>query len=271
MLKLKSIALFLITFQFSISLCFSQGYSLNDFEECKIPEMYSKEWLDFDQSTDKEFIFSLDSGKIQVSKYNYVSHSDYNVPGGKLVGVNEGEWGGGLYYRQRDSTKIIFVNGIKTEDIHPGWFGGLDVPERNPITKVVKDCKLLQSGNVQFIFRFKDSIYFLGGLAHGLNFGSLFTIRCNADSFFITKALDLGDAPAAMCIHGEFIYLAGSKGFYMIDKNLHIQTILDNSFWYGLYPTSVIVLDEQNVFVTIRGGYVKINPENKKIALYKAK
>ena len=233
--------------------------------------MNSKEWFDFNQSTDKEFIFSLDSGKIRVSKYRYVSDTEYDIPSGKLIGVNMGEWGGGLYYRQRDSTKIIFVNGKRSEDIHPGWFGGLDVPESNPITKVVKDCKLLQSGNVQFIFRFKDSIYFLGGLAHGLNFGSLFSLRCKVDSFFITKALDLGDAPSAMCIHGDFIYLAGSKGFYIIDRSLNIKTILDNSFWYGLYPTSVIVLNKQNVFVAIRGGYVKINPEDKKITLYKAK
>ena len=107
----------------------------------------------------------------------------------------------------------------------------------------------------------------------GLNFGSLYSIRYSADSFFITKFLDLlGDAPALLCAYTEeFIYLAGSKGFYMIDKNLNIKTILNDSFWYGLYPTSVLVLDKQNVFVTIRGGYVKINPEDKKITLYKAK
>ena len=74
-----------------------------------------------------------------------------------------------------------------------------------------------------------------------------------------------------MSIHRDFIYLATNKGFYMIDKTLNKETIFDNLFWYGLYPTSVVVLDEQNVFVTIRGGYVKINPQEKKLKLYKAR
>ncbi len=269
---MKLVTLSLSIFLFSISICFSQDYSLNDFEECKIPEMNSKEWFDFNHSTDKEFIFSLDSGKIQVSKYKYVPYTEYDIPNGKLIGVNMGEFGGGLYYRQKDSTKIIFVNGKNGKDIQPKWLGGLMVPERNPIAKVVKDCKLIQSGNVQFIFGFRDSIYFLGGLAHmGLNFGSLCNLKYNSDSFFISKTLNLEDAPSAMYIYEDCIYIAGNEGFYMVDKSLHVQTIFDSLFWYGLYPTSVLVLDKKNVFVTIRGGYVKINPEEKKINLYKAK
>ena len=44
-----------------------------------------------------------------------------------------------------------------------------------------------------------------------------------------------------------------------------------NLFRYGLYQTAVVVLDKKNVFITIRGGYVKINPEERKMKLYKAK
>lgn len=255
-----------------MTLCISQTYSLDDFVECKIPELNSKEWFDFNQATDKEFVFSLDLGKIQVSKYKYVPYTEYDIASGKLIGINMGEFGGGLYYKPKDSTKIFLVNGKNGNDIRPNWFGGLMVPKRNPITKVIKDCKLLQSGNVQFVFGFKDSIYVLGGLAHmGSNFGSLYTIRHNADSFFISKTLDLKDAPSAMCVYEGCIYLAGSKGFYLIDKNLKIKTIFENLFWYGLYPTSVLVLNKKDVFVTIRGGYVKINPEERKLKLYKAK
>ena len=259
-------------FLFNISFCFGQNYSLNDFEECKIPEMESKEWYDFNHSSDKEFVFSLESGKIKISKFKYSSYVEYDIDSGKLIGVNMGEFGGGLYYRQKDSTKIFYVNGKNGNDIQPRFFGGLMVPERNPINKVLKDCKLLQSGNVQFIFGIRDSIYLLGGLSHMvLNSGRLCTIKYNTDNFFISSALNLEDAPSAMSIYKDCIYLAGSKGFYIIDKNLKLKTIFDNLFWYGLYPTSVVVLDKKNVFVTIRGGYVKINPEEKKIKLYKAK
>lgn len=137
---------------------------------------------------------------------------------------------------------------------------------------IIIQSKLLQSGNVQFIFSFNDSIYFLGGLAHmGLNFGNLYSLKYNNDSFFIAQTLKFEDAPSAMYVYKNCIYLAGNKGFYIIDKNLNIKTIFNNLFWYGLYPTSVLVLDKKNVFVTIRGGYVKINPEEMNLKLYKAK
>lgn len=263
---------FILIFLFNISFCFGQNYSLNDFEECKIPEMDSKEWYDFNHSSDKEFVFTLESGKIKVSKHKYSSYVEYDIPNGKLIGINMGEFGGGLYYRQKKANKIFYVNGKNGNDIQPRFFGGLMVPETNPITQVLKDCKLLQSGNVQFIFGIKDSIYLLGGLSHmGLNSGGLYTIKYNTDNFFISGALNIEDAPSAMSIYKDCIYLAGSKGFYIIDKDLKLKTIFDNLFWYGLYPTSVVVLDKKNVFVTIRGGYVKINPEEKKMKLYKAK
>jgi hypothetical protein len=262
--------IFLIIYIFNISFCFSQNYSLNDFEECKIPDMYSNEWYNFNNSLDKEFVFTLESGKIKVSKPKYTQYVEYDISNGKLIGIAMGEAGGGLYYRQKDTTKIFYVNG--KEDIQSTFFGGLRTPKTNPINNVIEDCKLLTSGHVNFIFGIKDSIYMLGGLSHmGLNSGGLYTIKYNDDNFFISGVLNLEDAPSAMSIYKDSIYLAGSKGFYIIDENLKLKTIFDNLFWYGLYPISVVVLDKKNVYVTIRGGYVKINPEEKKMKFYKAK
>jgi hypothetical protein len=264
--------LFIFILLFNLSLCYSQPYSLNDFEECAMPQINDKEWFVFNHATEREFIFSLDSGKLEISKSKYNPSIEYSITNGKLIGVNMGEFGGGLYYKPIDSTKDYFINGKNARDIHPNWFGGLMVPERNPITKVIKNCILLQSGNVQFIFTFNDSIYIMGGLAHlSLSFGYLSTLRYNQDSFFISKSLNLDDAPSAMTIYKDLVYIATSKGFYTLDKALNKKTIFNNLFWEGLYPSSVVVLDEQKVLVTIRGGYVKINPQEKKMTLFKAK
>lgn len=269
---MKQITLFISIFLFSISKCFCQNYSLTDFEKCEIPKIDSKEWYDFNHASSKEFVFTLNSGKIQISKYKYVPYTEFNISDGKLISVNMGEFGGGLYYKPKDTSKIFFVNGKNSKDIKPRWFGGLMIPKENPITNILKDAKLLQSGNIGFVFRFNDSIRLLGGLAHmTLNSGSLQTLSHNTNSFIISKTLNLKDAPSAMSVFKNNIYLAGNKGFYIIDKNLKIKTIFDNLFWYGLYPTSVLVIDKQTVYVTIRGGYVKINPEKKKLTLYKAK
>lgn len=270
-MKLQQTILLTI-FLFSISFCFSQTYSLSDFEKCEIPKPDSKEWYDFNHASSKEFVFTLNTGKIQITKYKYVPHKEFNIPNGKLISVNMGEFGGGLYYKPKDTTKTVFINGKNSNDIKPRWFGGLDVPKSNPITNILKGAKLIQSGNIEFVFRFNDSIRLLGGLAHmTLNSGSIQTLSYNNNSFIISKASSLKDAPSAMYVFKNNIYLAGNKGFYIIDKNLKIKTIFDDLFWYGLYPTSVLVIDRQTVYVTIRGGYVKINPENKKLILYKAK
>lgn len=253
-------------------LCFSQDYSLNDFVKCEIPEKESKEWYGFNNATGKEFVFTLNAGKIQVSKNKYTPYTTFDIPSGQLISINMGEFGGGLYYKANDTTKTFFVNGKSSKEINSRFFGGLRIPERNPVSKLVKELKLVQSGNVQFIFNYNDSICLLGGLSHmTLNSGYLQTLNFKDDSFIISKGLSLGDAPSAMCIYQDVLYLAGNKGFYMIDKNWKIMTIFDDLFWYGLYPISVAVLDKKNVFVTIRGGYVKINPKTKEILFYKAK
>ncbi|WP_417939270.1 hypothetical protein [Flavobacterium sp. RS13.1] len=263
---------FLLISLLNISFSFSQSYSLKDFEVSKIPKMDSKEWYDLNHSSDKTFVFSLESGKIKIEKYQYSPHVEYDIPSGKLIAVNMGEFGGGLYFKPKDTTQTVYVNGKNAKEIKPRFFGGLMIPDDNPIHNFIKDSKLLQSGNFQFIFGFNDSIYLLGGLAHmSLNFGNLFSLRNENESFFISETLKLDDAPSAMCVHKNFIYIAGNKGFYILDKNLQKTTLFNDLFWYGLYPASVVVLDEKNVFVTIRGGYVKINTVDKKLQFYKAK
>lgn len=269
---MKQIIFFISIFLFSISKCFCQNYSLSDFEKYEIPKSGSKEWYDFNHSSDKEFVFTLKSGKIQITKYKYIPHTEFDIPDGKLISVNMGEFGGGLYYKPKDSTKNFSVNGKNSKDIKARWFGGLMATKGNPITNILKNAKLLQSGNIGFIFKFNDSIRLLGGVAHmSLNSGNLQTLSYNNNSFIISKTLNLKDAPSAMYVYNDFIYLAGHKGFYIIDKNLKVKTIFDNLFWEGLYPTSVLVINKQTVYITIRGGYVKMNPEKKRLTLYKAK
>lgn len=267
---MKLLFIFIISFKFS--LCFSQTYSLNDFEACAIPKSGDKDWFIFNKATDKEFIFSLTLGKLEISKNKYNPYIQYNLPNGKLIGVNMGEFGGGLYYKPADSTKDIFINGKHAKDIQPRWSDGLEVPINNPIHKTLKNASLFLSGNVQFIFSFNDSIYIMGGLAHmGLNFGSIVSLSYKQDSFYISKSVTLDEAPCAMAIDKDVIYLATDKGFYTLNKTLKKKIIFTDLFWQGLYPSSVVVLDEKNVLVTVRGGYVKINPQEKTMAFFKAK
>ena len=112
----------------------------------------------------------------------------------------------------------------------------------------------------------------MGGLAHmGFKGGYILKIRNNGDSFYISHILNLDDAPAAMSIYNEHIYVATSGGFFILDKKLNKKVVFNNIFWEGLYPTSVVVIDDKNIYVTFRGGYAKFNSLNKQIHFYKAK
>ncbi|MEL1241099.1 hypothetical protein [Flavobacterium flavipallidum] len=270
-MKAFRLILFLLVLNLPLSFL-AQNYSLKDFTACEIPKMDSKEWYEFNHASDKEFVFTLNNGKIKVEKYKYSPNVILDIPIGKLIGINKGEFGGGLYFKPKDSTQQFFVNGKNINEIRPRFFGGLMMLDKDPLSKMLKDSKLIQSGNTSFVFKFNDSICFMGGVAHmGTNYGSLFKLRSIQNSFSISKGIKLGDLPSAMNIYKGVLYIAGHKGFYAIDKDWKVTTIFDNLFWDGLYPTSVVVLDRKNVFVTIRGGYVKINLENKKMTLYKAK
>ncbi len=253
-------------------LCLAQDYSLKDFIACPIPKRLSKEWYEFNRASDRKFIFSLKNGKIQIDKFKSNSNVIFDIPNGKLIGINKGEWGGGLFFKAKDSTKQFFVNGKNMNEIRPNSFISLMYDENDPLAKILKESKRIKGGNVSFIFKFNDSICFMGGLAHmGDNYGNLYKLQSTDNSFIISKAIKLGSSPDAMYIYKDILYIAGNKGFYMIDKNWQVTTVFDELFWQGLRPTSVLVLDKKNVFVTIVGGYVKINPENKKMTLYKAK
>jgi len=271
LLNMKKLVLLLALSNFGF--CYGQNYSLNDFEESPIPKPGSSDWLALGNATNKEFTFRLDSGLLKISKSIYTSHVEYNLKNGKLIGVDMGEFGGGLYYKPNDTLQNkIFLNGKDASNIQPRWADGLMVPRSNTIHQVLKNSLLLQSGHIHFIFSFNDSLYLMGGLAHTITSdGDIFRIRNKGDSFYISHILHLDDAAAAMSIHNDHIYVATSGGFFILDKKLNKKVIFNTIFWQGLFPTSIVVIDDKNIYVTFRGGYAKINSLNKEVHFYKAK
>lgn len=111
---------------FKITFVFCQNYSLNDFKESSIPDIYSSDWYKLNSATDKEFIFSVYSGKIKIEKFYDNSNFQYQFANGTLIAVNMGEFGGGLYYKPLDTSsfKKLFVNGKDVKSIRQTFFGG---------------------------------------------------------------------------------------------------------------------------------------------------
>jgi hypothetical protein len=264
------IQLFCVILLLSIS-CYGQSYSLLDFEECSIPKRDSPDWYKLNHATDKEFYVIVDSGKLVISKSYGNESVEYSLSNGKLIGIDMGEFGGGLYFKPIDSNLTkIFVNGKDGSKIQPDFLGGLMVPHSNPVNQKIKNFFLLKSGNVSSVLSFNDSVYFLGGMQN-LGLGAAFKLSNENDSFFISKKVDFYDAPLAAATSDHFIYIATENSFCILDQYLNKKLLFENLFWHGLYPNSVAVLDDRNIYVGMRGGYVKINIPKMELKLYKVK
>ena len=127
----------------------------------------------------------------------------------------------------------------------------------------------IKSGNIKFIFKFKDKIYFIEGLAHlGYSGGALFELDAKDNKFTYKQLINFDDAPEAFTIYHDKFLIATHKNFYVI-KDFQKELIFQDTFWSSLYPNSIAVFDDKNVFIGIRSGIVKLDLTTKTLKFYK--
>lgn len=205
------------------------------FKETILPKAWSTEWNKLN-SSNNEYQVSNTNGKLEVSKYNASETCEIKTPDGKFIGIDLGEWGGKLLFVPIEGAKKSFV---------------------------VKD------GNIKFIFSYKDEIYFIEGLSHMLySAGALSRLDVSDNNISYKKVLDFDDAPEAFAMYQDQIFIASHKKFYIIN-DLKKEVVFENTFWSSLYPNSIAVFNNENVFVGIRGGIVKLDLIKKSQTFYK--
>jgi hypothetical protein len=208
-----------------------------NFVETIPPDVGSDEWYSLNRSNN-EFGVSIINGKLKIKKVREAYKCELKITGGMLIGINRGEWGGQLSFKPADTTK-------KAIDI--------------------------KSGNIKFIFNFKNKIYFIEGLTHMyINNGAIFELDTKDNKFTFTKLIDFDDAPGAFTIYKDEFLIATYKNFYIV-RNFKKELVFKKTFWSGLYPNSIAVLDDKNVFVGIISGIVKLDLTNKTLKFYKYK
>lgn len=206
-----------------------------EFIETVPPKVGSSEWFLLNHSKN-EFAVKIINGKLEIEKVDEVNECELNVSNGKLIGINRGEWGGTLTFQPNDTTKSI------TE---------------------------IKRGNIKFIFSFNDKIYFIEGLAHlSMSSGALYELNNTNERFNYKKLLDFDDAPEAFTIYQDKILIATHERFYVV-KDFKKKLILKDSFWSSLYPNSIAVLNEKNVFIGMRSGIVKLDLTTNNLKFYK--
>jgi len=210
-----------------------------DFIETTPPKYGSEEWYSLNYSKN-EFSVNSNNGQLEINKVgkviNKVHECELRLPNGILTGIDKGEWGGSLTFNSTDST-------IKPVEI--------------------------KSGNIKFIFKFKDNIYFIEGLAHmSFREGALYELETTNDSFIYKKLLDFVDAPEAFTIYRDKFLIATHENFYVV-KDFKKELVFKDTFWRSLYPNSIAVIDDKSVFLGIRSGIVMLDLTTKTMKFYK--
>ena len=186
--------------------------------------------------SENEFDVKILNNKLKVNKTESNNKSVLKIPNGTLVGSNHGEWGG----------KLIFI------------------PDGKNQSEIV-----IKEGNLKFVFLFQNNIYFIEGLAHGsFNYGDLQQLNYSENKFTYKSIIHFEDSPEAFSIYKNKIYIVGYQNFYRID-NLKKEVIFKDAFWSGLYPNTIAIIDEKNVFLGIRSGIAKLNLPQRQIVYYK--
>ena len=253
---------------FSID-CIAQTYPLSDFSNYATPKAFSDSWLRLDTSK-KPFSVSIVSGQLQISDAINSSFKELPTKNGKILTLDLGEWGGGLYYTSNDITKKkFFVNGkpVNVDDVLNGY--KLFLSQDDPARKILPGMHLsIVGGNTSDIIPYREGWLFMQGDGNLKNSpGSISMLTMQKDSFTTTKLFDLKTSPTAIKIFKDKFFVTTLNGFYIIDGDKK-ELVLDDLFWIMLNPNSIAVLDDENIFIGLRGCYAKINAVTKNIKVY---
>ncbi|MEM0575516.1 hypothetical protein [Flavobacterium polysaccharolyticum] len=201
----------------------------NNYKETEIPKENSEEHRKLNYSED--ISIKLNGKKIKTFKTQRKKDSEFKFQKGFLIGTDHGEWGGKLTFKINDNEIVI------------------------------------KEGNIFSIFEIDGKIYFMEGLAHGAtNYGKIYALEYTIDKFSYHKVLELPDEPEVFTITNNKIYIATFENLLII-KDWKIEYKM-KGFWKSLYPNSIIVENENSVFLGIRGGIVQILPNGNTIKLY---
>lgn len=205
------------------------------FVELVPPEVGTGSWFLLNHYKD-EFGVRNEKGLLKVGKVKEKFRGELLLKNGKLVGIDNGEWGG----------ELKFV----------------------PFDKRKKSVQVKQ-GNIKHIFNFKGDTYFFDAINHGtISRGSLYKLRNANDIFTYEEVVTFEDAPEAYAIFGDTILIASYENFYILHK-FKKEIIVSKAFWGGLYPNSIAPFDEENIFIGMRSGLVQLNLVTRQYKFFK--
>ena len=201
-----------------------------EFVEATPPESGSKEWLKLNRGN--AFIVEL-KGKLNVRAPKkgelYAPQVVFDAGEFNYVGLDKGEFGGGLYIDSINENKKPFF-----------------------------------PGNIDALVPVGDDLYIIEGLAHmGFNGGSIHAIRDYKKPSKPERITLLPSAPEAVLVDEVYaneqpaFVIAGHDSFMILIPDRELLVLHHDTFWGSLYPSSIVRYQDHYVF-GIRGGVVAV-------------
>jgi len=233
-------------FLFATFIMFGQNYTLENFETDSIP-IRENLWK-ANRSKDSWIINKTnDSIKIKRNDFNYFKgdslpfgqkevakklDNQYSiravkkVEDGYIIGLNNGEFGGGLWF--------LSANGKSSYEIMP-------------------------YRRIHQIFEFNAKLYVIEGLAHmGSNNGNLLELK-KEGNWQVSQTYKLPGAPRFIITEKDNILIVTSEYLMSFNKYEKLIEVLKAPFYWGsLYPSSAIIIDN-DIYIAMRKGILKIS------------
>lgn len=151
------------------------------------------------------------------------------VENGYLVGFNKGEWGGSLWWCSSDGSDFYHVTRQQVVGFLPTRIGLLA----------------------------------LEGLAHlNSSRGQLLHLKRNAEGRWTSEPfLRLPGAPDAGTLQSDgSLLVVTTRELLRIHLDKRVDVLLQDQFWWCLYPNSVVVTSSGIVYIGMRHGVVRARP-----------
>ena len=207
-----------------------------DFKVVRFPIIASNNWFMLNHASDNYFKTEIVNGNLQITITDFVDSVELKIPGGRLLGIDNGEFGGKLRF----------------------------IPDKSNLKE-----KTIMFCNPRFIFSFAQTIYFIEGLAHGFSSdGGMYKLDTIDQQFTPRKVIEFGDAPEAMSLYDNKILIAAHNSFFVVDEKLDTTKMFDNAIWRSLYPSSIAVKDMEHVYLGVRGGIFELNLSSRTFLFY---
>jgi hypothetical protein len=221
----------------------NEYYLLNDllesgkWREKKVPNN-NEQWRKLEEQKDNWAIKKDNRIKISAVDYNAIDGVNFSKQDsfhGFFLIANAGEFGGALYY---------YPNGNKEKR------------------------EKIMDGNFIDFFKTSNKIFFFERKWYTMPpEGSIYQIKRGIFGWKPILVEKIGDYPYTSTLVKNTMYLVTNKKLIKLEDNKVKEIIIDNAFWHGLYPNS-IVYDNGYAYIGMRAGVAKVNLASKQIQFF---